>query len=48
LPFPVDFGDISRSWALLEDFIRLGFWAYAGGAVLLLVAGLSLVLGPRR
>lgn len=48
LPFPVDFGDISRSWALLEDFIRLGFWAYAGGAVVLLVAGLSLVLGPRR
>ena len=48
LPFPVDFGDIARSWELLQDFIRLGFWAYSGGAVLLLVAGMSVVFGPRR
>jgi hypothetical protein len=41
LPFPVDFGDIARSWELLQDFIRLGLWAYVGGAVLLLIAGLS-------
>ncbi|MBF9060039.1 hypothetical protein HKCCSP123_12680 [Rhodobacterales bacterium HKCCSP123] len=48
LPFPVDFGDLARSWELLQDFIRLGFWAYSGGAVLLLVAGMSVVFGPRR
>jgi hypothetical protein len=48
LPFPVDFGDITQSWELLQDFIRLGFWAYTGGAVLLLVAGMSVILAPRR
>lgn len=48
LPFAVDFGDIAASWDLLQDFIRLGVWAYAGGALVLLVAGLSVVLAPRR
>ena len=39
LPFPVDFGDLAQSWEVLQDFIRLGFWAYTGGALLLLVGG---------
>lgn len=47
LPFPVDFSDLSQSWTMLQDFIRLGLWAYAAGAVLLLIAGLS-VLAARR
>lgn len=47
LPVPVDFGDLAQSWQLLEDFVRLGLYAYAGGAVLLLLAGLS-ALAARR
>jgi len=47
LPFAVDFGDLAQSWELVQDFIRLGFWAYVGGAVILLVAGLS-SLSARR
>ncbi len=47
LPVRVDFGDLAQSWALLEDFIRPGFWAYAGGAGLLLIAGLTRVLTRR-
>jgi hypothetical protein len=47
LPFPVDFGDLARSWELVQDFIRLGFWAYCGGALLLLIAGLSLLAARR-
>jgi hypothetical protein len=47
LPFPLDFADLAQSWALLEDFIRLGFWAYAGGAGLLLIAGVARVLTRR-
>lgn len=47
LPFPVDLGDLVQSWELVQDFIRLGFWAYAGGATILLVAGLS-ALAARR
>jgi hypothetical protein len=41
LPFPFDFADLRASWALLEDFVRFGLWAYLGGAALLLIAGLS-------
>jgi len=47
LPFPLDFSNIGQTWDLAQDFIRLGFWAYLGGAGLLLVAGMSRVLGPR-
>jgi hypothetical protein len=47
LPFPVDFGDVAQSWDLLQDFIRLGFWAYVAGAVLLLVAGLASLTARR-
>ena len=47
LPVPVDFGDIATSWELLQYFVRAGFWAYAGGAGLLLIAGLS-VFAARR
>jgi hypothetical protein len=48
LPFAVDFGDLARSWELVQDFIRAGFWAYSGGAVLLLVAGATALMAPRR
>jgi len=41
LPFEVNLRDVAQSWELVQDFIRPGFWAYAGGAVLLLVAGLA-------
>lgn len=47
LPFPVDLGDLAQSWELVQDFIRLGFWAYVGGAVILLVAGLSMLAARR-
>ena len=47
LPVPVDFSDLARSWDLMQDFIRAGFWAYAGGAALLLVAGVSVLLSRR-
>lgn len=47
LPFAVNFSDLRASWQLLEDFVRLGLWAYLGGAALLLLAGLSLI-GRRR
>jgi hypothetical protein len=47
LPFEVNLGDVAQSWELLQDFIRLGFWAYVGGALLLLVAGLSSVAARR-
>jgi hypothetical protein len=47
LPFPFDFSDLRASWALLEDFVRLGLWAYLGGAAVLLITGLSLI-GRRR
>lgn len=47
LPVPFDFGDLATSWDLAQDFIRAGFWAYAGGAGLLLIAGLS-VFAARR
>jgi hypothetical protein len=47
LPFPVDFGDVAATWDLMQDFIRLGVWAYAGGAVLLLVAGVSALVARR-
>ncbi|NKX45890.1 hypothetical protein [Roseicyclus persicicus] len=45
LPFPVDFGDIAGTWEVMQDFLRLGVWAYLGGALLLLVAGLSALKG---
>lgn len=47
LPFEVNLSDLAQSWDLLQDFIRLGFWAYVGGAALLLVAGLA-SLAARR
>jgi hypothetical protein len=41
LPVPFDFGDLRASWALIENFVRLGLWAYLGGAAVLLVVGLA-------
>jgi hypothetical protein len=47
LPVPVDFGDLAQSWDILQDFVRMGLYAYAGGAAILLLAGLS-VFASRR
>lgn len=41
LSFSLDLADLRESWLLLQDFLRLGFWAYVIGALLLLIAGLS-------
>jgi hypothetical protein len=41
LPFEVDFSDLGEAWNLLSDFVRVGLWAYLGGALLLLLVGLS-------
>jgi hypothetical protein len=47
LPFQLDFKDLQTSWSLMENFVRIGLWAYLGGAGVLLLAGL-LSLGRRR
>lgn len=47
LPFAVDLGDLRASWSLLEDFLRIGFWAYGLGAMVLLMAGLWQILARR-
>lgn len=48
LPVPVDLGDMASAMEVLDDFLRLGLWAYLGAALVLLVAGLSALLAPRR
>lgn len=47
LPVPFDFRDLHTSWTMIENFVRPGFWAYAGGAAVLLLMGL-LTLGRAR
>lgn len=47
LPFQLDFKDLQNSWSMLENFVRMGLWAYLGGAAVLFLAGL-LTLGRRR
>ena len=41
LPAPVDFADPAGSWALMENFLRPGFWVYLGGCAILLIAGVA-------
>lgn len=48
LPFPIDLRDTQLMLDLVSDFLRLGVWAYAGGAVMLLIAGLTVMSAPRR
>jgi hypothetical protein len=48
LPVPFDFGDLRASWAVLENFVRLGFWAYLAGSAILLAAGATLLVRRRR
>ena len=47
LPFSIDFQDLGQVYELLGDFIRAGFWMYFGGALVLLLTGLTLVFGRR-
>lgn len=47
LPFSVNFQDLGQVYDLLGDFIRAGLWMYLGGAVILLVAGMSATFGKR-
>lgn len=47
LPFSVDFQDLGQVYDLLGDFIRAGLWMYLGGAVILLLAGMSVTFGRR-
>lgn len=48
LPFAVDLADPREGFWLLQDFLRIGFWAYVAGAALLLIAGLLSALRGRR
>lgn len=47
LPFTVDFQNLGQVYELLGDFIRAGLWMYLGGAVVLLLAGMSVTFGRR-
>jgi len=42
LPFEVDTSDLAQAWELVSDFIRSGLWMYLGGALVLLLVGMSL------
>src|SRR6056297_1065628 len=48
LPVAIDFGDVQQTWEVAQDFVRLGLWAYLGGAAILLLAGLALTSAGRR
>ena len=47
IPFEIDVADLNATWEVMEDFVRAGLWMYAGGAVVLLLAGLTLSFGSR-
>ncbi|MEM7721557.1 MAG: hypothetical protein AAF376_04230 [Pseudomonadota bacterium] len=47
LPFTIDLADMEQMMSVADDFLRLGLWAYLGGALLLILAGLS-TLAARR
>ncbi|ABD54625.1 hypothetical protein [Jannaschia sp. CCS1] len=47
LPFSVNFQDLGQVYELLGDFLRAGLWMYAGGAAVLLLAGMSVTFGRR-
>lgn len=47
LPFPIDVSDLPQVMEVADDFVRLGLWAYLGGAIMLLLAGLSLLASRR-
>lgn len=47
LPFSVDFQDLGQVYDLLGDFIRAGLWMYLGGALLLLLAGMTMTFGKK-
>lgn len=47
LPFAVNFQDLGQVYELLGDFIRAGLWMYLGGALVLLLVGMSMTFGRR-
>lgn len=47
LPFSVDFQDLGQVYDLLGDFIRAGLWMYLGGALVLLLAGMTMTFGKK-
>lgn len=47
LPFSVDFQNLGQVYDLLGDFIRAGLWMYLGGALVLLLVGMSVTFGRR-
>lgn len=47
LPFSVNFQDLGQAYDLLGDFLRAGLWMYLGGALVLLLAGMSVSFGRR-
>lgn len=47
LPFEINFQDLGQVYDLLGDFIRAGLWMYLGGALILLLAGMTTTFGRR-
>lgn len=47
VPLEVNWRDLAGSWDLLSDFIRIGAWAYLGGAVFLAITALSIIASRR-
>lgn len=43
VPVTFDYNDFAEAWEVIDDFVRLGVWAYLGGALILLIMGLSLL-----
>ncbi|WP_224814426.1 hypothetical protein [Hasllibacter sp. MH4015] len=47
LPFQVSLQDLGQAWELVGDFVRAGLWMYLGGALLLLLLGMTRSFGSR-
>ena len=47
LPFSIDVSNLGQVYDLLGDFIRAGLWMYLGGALILLLVGMSVTFGRR-
>lgn len=47
LPVQVDFSDLGAAWDVLNGFVAQGLYMYAGGALVLLLAGVALSSGQR-
>jgi hypothetical protein len=47
LPVPVDFGNLTQSFLVVDEFLGLGFWIYVTAAALLILGALSLLVMRR-